>query len=60
MKVWRISHPEWEMKLLITKAEGGKNIALELLAEDEDPSLLQIEEIEMTQDEYENLTEWDG
>ena len=60
MKVWRISHPEWEMRLIITEADGGKAVALDLLGEDEDPELLQIEEVQMTQEEYDNLTEWDG
>jgi hypothetical protein len=31
-----------------------------MLAEDDDPSLLVIDEIEMTQEEIDNLPEWDG
>ena len=48
------------MRLIITEADGGKAVALDLLGEDEDPGLLQFEEVQMTQEEYDNLTEWDG
>lgn len=60
MKVFRFSHPNWDMKLLVTEAEGGEAVANDMLAEDDDPSLLVIDEIEMTQEEIDNLPEWDG
>ena len=60
MKVFRFSHPNWDMKLLVTEAEGGPAVANDMLAEDDDPSLLVIDEIEMTQEEIDNLPEWDG
>lgn len=60
MKVFRFSHPNWDMKLLVTEAEGGAAVANDMLAEDDDPSLLVIDEIEMTQEEIDNLPEWDG
>lgn len=60
VKVFRFSHPEWDMKLLVTENEGGRAVALEMLAEDDDPSLLTIEELTMTQEELDNLPEWDG
>jgi hypothetical protein len=60
VKVFRFSHPNWDMKLLVTEAEGGKAVAQDMMSEDEDPALLVIEEIEMTQEEIDNLPEWDG
>ena len=60
MKVYRFSHPNWEMKLLVTEAEGGKAAAQNMLSDEDDPSLLTIDEIEMSQEEIDNLPEWGG
>ena len=60
MKVFRFSHPNWEMKLLVTEAEGGIALTQDMLSDEDDPALLIIDEIEMTQEEIDNLPEWGG
>ena len=60
MKVFRFSHPNWDMKLLVTETEGGKAVAQDMLSDEDDPALLIIDEIEMTQEEIDNLPEWGG
>ena len=52
------SHPSWDMKLILKP--GDDSFALENLGEDEDQTLLQMEEIEMTQEEVDALPEFDG
>ncbi len=60
ISVSRFSHPDWDMKLIMDEASGGRAAALDFLAEESDPSLLVEETIQMTVKEFENLTEWSG
>lgn len=58
MKMEQFSHPSWDMKLILHPGQGS--VALENLGEDDDESLLQMEEIEMTKEEVDALPEFDG
>ena len=60
VKIYLFSHPNWDMKLLVTEADGGKSVGPEMLSEDDDPELLVMEEIEMSREELEKVHEWDG
>ncbi len=44
----------------MTEEAGGRRAALEFLGGDDDPNLLVEETMQMTEKEYENLTEWSG
>ena len=52
------SHPSWGMTLIVKP--GDDSIALENLSEDDDETLLSMEEVEMTQEDIDALPEFDG
>lgn len=60
VKVYQFSHPNWDMKLLVTEEDGGKSVGSEMLSDDDEPELLVMEEIEMSKEELEKVHEWDG
>lgn len=54
------SHPEWDMTLF-TPEEDGEKTALDILGEGNgDPELLTFTHREMTQEEVDALSEFDG
>ena len=59
IKMHRYSHPSWDLQL-ITYPQGGEEVAADHLGEGEDPDLLTVEEVEMTQGEIDALPEFDG
>lgn len=59
LDVTKYSHPSWDMALFIGPNDG-RQAALDLLSEDDDPALLIEQQVQMTQEELDALPEFDG
>lgn len=60
IKAYKFSHPCWNSALIVTEEDGGKALGQDMLGDDEDPSLLKMEEVFFTKEQLEQLPEWDG
>jgi len=53
------THPDWD-KFLITETNETQESVAENYVGDGDPKLLVREEVDMTKEEFEAMSEWDG
>lgn len=54
------SHPEWQSTLILNPEDQAMEIIKSLNPDEFDMSLLASQEVEMTQEEFDNLREWEG